>query len=92
MPCAGESSYLCFTGAHEYFWGPVKSPHEFSPANLYLAHLSPPDAQEKQEVEENYLNQIEALRQHSEKAITEWKTEYERVCALLKCDGLYSLF
>ena len=38
-----EKLHTVVSGFQKYFSGPVKSPYEISPANLYLAHSPPPE-------------------------------------------------
>ena len=44
FPFTVEISRRCSTGRREYFWGPVKSPYEISPAKAHAANFPPPEA------------------------------------------------
>mmetsp|Transcript_143305 Transcript_143305/g.458246 ORF Transcript_143305/g.458246 Transcript_143305/m.458246 type:complete len:1497 (+) Transcript_143305:60-4550(+) len=68
-----------------------KMSKEFEKQSLLLGELQTLRDHDQQKlllVEEKHSQQLEDLRSAHENAMREWKTEYEKVCNLLKSDGL----
>lgn len=69
----------------------MKMSKEFEKQSLLLSELQSLREQHQQhalQVEERHARQLEDLRVNHENSIREWKTEYEKVVALLKSDGI----